>query len=359
MFMDTPSSSQMFLGNGTTGSARINIRDLNRNFLEFQYGFTTVGSIISYDTGAPGLLINGGSGSSQLALSSSGNIGIGTTSPIGSIHTILANPSPATTPGDMISWDSTYAMFGQATGGAVGISYHSVSGGSLSSVSPGVAWRNMYYHSARHVFSTAGTERARIDAGGNIGIGTTSPSYTLDVKGSSRFSNHFRFSADSDACGYFGVSLSDGSVGDARVNVQDRNGNCISFYVGTTKVGSITGAAGSTAYNTTSDYRVKTNVCPLTDGLERLKQIPVYRFNFMTHAEKTVDGFLAHEVQDIVAEAVTGTKDAVDENGNIVLQQIDQSKLVPLLVAALQQTAKKLEQCEEILKRKFPDEYTL
>ena len=62
-----------------------------------------------------------------------------------------------------------------------------------------------------------------------------------------------------------------------------------------------------------------------------------------------MDGFLAHEVQDIVPEAVTGTKDAVDDEGNAVYQGIDQSKLVPLLTAALQEALTKIDDLESRL----------
>ena len=104
-----------------------------------------------------------------------------------------------------------------------------------------------------------------------------------------------------------------------------------------TTVGSVTYSNTSTAYNTSSDYRLKENVVDLTGATDRLKQLNPSRFNFIADAETTVDGFLAHEVQAIVPEAVTGTKDAVDDNGNPVYQGIDQSKLVPLLVKTIQE----------------------
>jgi hypothetical protein len=75
----------------------------------------------------------------------------------------------------------------------------------------------------------------------------------------------------------------------------------------------------------------------MTGALDRVSQLKPSRFNFITDADKTVDGFLAHEVQEIVPEAITGEKDAVDEEGNPDYQGIDQSKLVPLLVAAIQE----------------------
>ena len=140
----------------------------------------------------------------------------------------------------------------------------------------------------------------------------------------------------------------------------------LEFGVGYAIKGSITRNAAGTAvaYNTTSDYRLKTNIEPLSDAVARLLQIPVRRFNWLAdpNGEK-VDGFLAHEAQAIVPESVTGAKDGEkteeyevtpavkDENGEVVTpavmgtrtvpdyQGIDQSKLVPLLVAAVQELA--------------------
>jgi hypothetical protein len=145
-------------------------------------------------------------------------------------------------------------------------------------------------------------------------------------------------------------------------------------------VGSIESTGTATSYNTSSDYRLKENVVPLTGATERVKQLNPSRFNFIADADTTVDGFLAHEVADVVPEAITGTKDGMrdeeyevtpavyedvvipavlDEEGNEVeaerteqqlvseavmgtrsvpdYQGIDQSKLVPLLVATIQE----------------------
>ena len=146
------------------------------------------------------------------------------------------------------------------------------------------------------------------------------------------------------------------------------NGNYIIFQnSGSTAVGSITRSGSSTVYATSSDYRLKENVDYTWDATTRLKQLKPARFNFISDADKTVDGFLAHEVADVVPEAITGTKDAMkdeeyevtpaveatyDEDGNELTaaveavmgtrsvpdyQGIDQSKLVPLLTAALQE----------------------
>jgi len=102
-------------------------------------------------------------------------------------------------------------------------------------------------------------------------------------------------------------------------------------------VGYIETAGGSTTYGTSSDYRLKENVNYTWDATTRLKQLKPARFNFIAHPDKTVDGFLAHEVSSIVPEAISGTKDAVDDDGKAVMQGIDQSKLVPLLVKTIQE----------------------
>jgi len=102
-------------------------------------------------------------------------------------------------------------------------------------------------------------------------------------------------------------------------------------------VGTISTNGSSTNFNTSSDYRLKENVTYIFDATSRLKQLKPSRFNFKADADTTVDGFLAHEVSSIVPEAVTGEKDAVDSDGNIVAQSIDQAKLVPLLVKTIQE----------------------
>ena len=135
-------------------------------------------------------------------------------------------------------------------------------------------------------------------------------------------------------------------------------------------VGDIRTNGSSTAYITSSDYRLKENVVAISGATERLKQLRPSRFNFIADPDTTVDGFLAHEVQTIVPEAIAGEKDAMmdeayevtpavlDDNGNVVTeavmgirsvpdyQGIDQSKLVPLLVATIQELEARITQLE-------------
>ena len=117
------------------------------------------------------------------------------------------------------------------------------------------------------------------------------------------------------------------------------NGNVAEFINTSNEVkGSITVSSTNTSYNTSSDYRLKENVATMEDATTRLKQLQPKRFNYISDESNTVvDGFLAHEVSSIVPEAITGAKDEVEHNGDAVMQGIDQSKLVPLLVKTIQE----------------------
>ena len=125
--------------------------------------------------------------------------------------------------------------------------------------------------------------------------------------------------------------------GQMRCSFNATSGNALVFYTTSGQAGSVALSGTSTSYNTSSDYRLKENVVPMSGATERLKQLKPSRFSWVHDPDKTVDGFLAHEVSSIVPEAISGEKDAVDDEGNPVYQGIDQSKLVPLLVATIQE----------------------
>jgi len=115
------------------------------------------------------------------------------------------------------------------------------------------------------------------------------------------------------------------------------NREAIAFVNPNGQVGSIRTNGTATSFNTSSDHRLKENVTADWNATTRLKQLNPVRFNFIADADTTVDGFLAHEVQSVVPEAISGEKDAVDDDGNIIPQGIDQSKIVPLLVKTIQE----------------------
>jgi hypothetical protein len=179
-------------------------------------------------------------------------------------------------------------------------------------------------------FKTSTAERMRIDEAGQVLIGTT------DVSGLHNGAN-VNTGSFFESAGLIATQRNSGPNIWCSKATGYTNSSVLAFAVNGSTVGSISITASSTAYNTSSDYRLKENVTDLTGAADRLAQIPVRRFNFIIDPARTVDGFLAHEVQTVIPEAVTGEKDAVDEDGNPEYQAIDQSKLVPLLTAALQE----------------------
>jgi len=149
----------------------------------------------------------------------------------------------------------------------------------------------------------------------------------------------------------FSVELPNFSNGYAFIHTGTTGTNALTFrntnYAGPGNVvGFIRINSTTTTYSTSSDYRLKENVVSISDGIDRIKLLKPSRFNFIGHPE-VVDGFIAHEAQEVVPEAVTGEKDAVGFDGEPIMQGIDQSKLVPLLTAALQEAVAKIEALEE------------
>jgi hypothetical protein len=189
-------------------------------------------------------------------------------------------------------------------------------------------------------FNTAGSEAMRITSGGRLLIGTTAQNagygnnndgMTLTKSGPTVFSN-----SASD----YGLVLNKTSPQSGSTFYQ------VNFRSANTNVGGIFTNSSSTTYATTSDYRLKEAVVDMTGAIDRVKALAPKRFNFIADPDTTVDGFLAHEAQAVVPEAVTGTHNEVDENGDAVMQAIDQSKLVPLLTGALREAITKIETLE-------------
>lgn len=113
------------------------------------------------------------------------------------------------------------------------------------------------------------------------------------------------------------------------------------------EIGSITTNGTTTAFNTTSDYRLKDEIGSIDDAVERVKALRPIKFTYLADTEELVhDGFIAHEVQEVVPNAVYGEKDAVEEDGRVKAQQLDHSKLVPVLTSALQEALNKIDELE-------------
>jgi hypothetical protein len=169
---------------------------------------------------------------------------------------------------------------------------------------------------------TASSERMRL-SNGHLLVGTTNG--TIIGNGGIGLKSDGRIDA----------STSGGST--MLLERRTNTGELIGIYQGGNPVGSIGVTSSSTSYATSSDHRLKENVADLTGATDRLKQLEPKRFNFIADADTIVDGFLAHEVQSVVPEAITGTHNEVDDDGSPVYQGIDQSKLMPLLVATIKE----------------------
>jgi len=178
-------------------------------------------------------------------------------------------------------------------------------------------------------FSPSASEAMRIDSSGNLLVGKTGA--TFSTTGGSLYA------------GYLSITRDSAEV--QAINRLGTDGAVVSFYKASSFVGSISVTSSTTAYNTSSDYRLKEDVQPVVGASDRVLALKPVNFAWKTDGSR-VDGFLAHEAQEVVPEAVTGTKDAVDEEGNPEYQGIDQSKLVPVLTAALQEALSRIETLE-------------
>ena len=355
--------------------------------------------------------------STAITIDASENVGIGTSSP----------SSFNSTGGKLVTVSGAgevAALFSDATYYTLGVKHTGVGSEAVGMFggTPGSALALM----------TNNAERMRIDSAGNVGIGTSSPDYQLDIEASSPTvrlnstvtngvnSLFFGHSADADAgaikywgsaaglgsyanamtfntngsqalhidssgtTSFHGISgRATGATGHMSISEQSNNRSYIELASTSTSsttlvvflnpnavVGSITTSGSSTSYSTSSDYRLKEADVPMTGATERVKALRPINFAWKVDG-KRVDGFYAHELQAVVPEAATGTKDAMrDEEYEVTpavvdaegvettaavmgtrsvpdMQGIDQSKLVPLLTATIQELIARIEALEQ------------
>jgi hypothetical protein len=240
-------------------------------------------------------------------------------------------------------------------------------------------------------FTEGGAEAMRIDSSGNVGINTTSPNGKLEIKAASASQRQLQLTHFNSTDGWYFTADDTGGVlktsraGSSGLNGEamriDSSGNVLvgttssfsggnvlgvmaqasglpplglnrttstgpiaRFYYASTEVGSISVTGSTTSYNITSDYRLKNTIAPMTGALAKVALLKPVTYKWNADGSDG-QGFIAHELAEVVPDCVTGEKDAVethtDEEGNETIrpayQGIDVSFLVATLTAAIQE----------------------
>ena len=315
----------------------------------------------------------------RLHITSGGSVGIGTSSPSQKLDVAGSITATAATAKSIVNTTADAAANPELQLTAVARQFNLGTGGATFGTAD--------IRGAFYIYdNTSSAYRMVIDSSGNVLIGKTA--LDLATSGHELRAN--------------GLALHTVSNNDVMIlNRLTSEGTILVIAQDGVIRGSISISGSATSYNTSSDYRLKENVVPMTGSIDRLKALNPSRFNFIADADKTVDGFLAHEAGEVVPECATGTKDAMkteeyevtpevkesvtipavkavkavlDDEGNITTeavqaqderteeqviteavmgerevpdyQGIDQSKLVPLLVASLQEAIARIEQLE-------------
>jgi hypothetical protein len=294
---------------------------------EIKAGNATNGVQITSDsTGVLELKTGTGAGTTAMVLDASQNVGIGTSSPAYALEvkrTGVISQIAATS-------DTTAAY-----------SYARYNSGGTNVVTGIISDSTSGYISTETnhllVLRTNATERARIDTSGHFMVGTTNNVTGVgdltQVTGSVVSPSGWLSSArDGDIPLYLTRKSSDGRIAN--------------FYRNSTNVGGISVTTTSTSFNTSSDYRLKHDVQPVSSGIATINALkPVtYKWNL---DDSYGEGFIAHELQEFIPLAVQGEKDAVDANGKIAAQSVDYSKIVVHLVAAIKEQQQMIETLQE------------
>ena len=253
-----------------------------------------------------------------MTLNASGNLGLGTTSPSDTSSYGRALDIQSSTGAAIYLRDSD----GPTTSYGVVAYDASIDSLTLGSITASTGIMRLL---------TAGSERARIDSSGNFGVGQT-PTTSINQAAGTTISSSGYVQIQRSAANPFALSRFGSS-----------SGTITDFHYNATSVGTISITASATAYNTSSDYRLKNIDGPLTGSGDFIDALKPKVGTWKTDGSKFV-GFLAHEVQEVSPQTVVGEKDAVDENGKPVMQAMEygSSEFIANIVAELQSLRKRV-----------------
>lgn len=263
--------------------------------------------------------------SGALSADTSGNVGIGTTTPDSLSNFKFIDVGSSGTNQGVV----------QANNGTVKVAIYA------NSTEGYLATRTNH----NLVFQTNATTRATIDTSGNLNLGTatTTTGARLNVtNGTQQFQVGNSIGPSSVFAGYLNVG---GNNGLAIQTSSTAGIGHLGFYNPNGQVGSVVTNGSGTTFNTSSDYRLKENITPMTGALATVAQLKPCTYTWKVDGSEG-QGFIAHELQEVVPDAVTGEKDAVNEDGSIKPQGIDTSFLVATLTAALQELKAELDVCK-------------
>jgi len=245
----------------------------------------------------------------RMRIDSSGRVGIGMTANSGCLLNV----------NDHIRAENSAFLAGRETAALPAFAFHDDTDTGMFNVASNIL-----------AFSTAGTERLRIDSSGNLLVGTSSL-----VGLTSAGSLHIKAGGG----GPYVINCQNKDTGGGASQIQFKDGS-----------GDVCGAiisnatSNTTAYGTSSDYRLKENVSNITEAIEKLKLLQPKTYSFIADSQATLqDGFLAHELATVIPNAVCGEKDDENEDGSLKAQQVDYGLVTPLLTAALQEAITKIE----------------
>lgn len=309
-------------------------------------------------------------GSERVRIDNTGKVGIGTTSP--GFDLDVQSTAPIVNVGRFIAAGNAGGLnFRKSRGATVGTNTIVQAGDNLGGIyfqgangtgyddgasiiaqvdaTPGASndmpGRLCFYTTADG--SGTATERMRIASNGYVSIGTTGGLGALTVNGAAYFKgqgNATLFSA-SGCAAYIGYQGLGNEYGLSFRNAADSSTAILFSNAAGVTVGSVAQGASSVSYNTTSDYRLKTNIAPMTGALSRVSLLKPCTFDWISTNEPS-EGFIAHELATVLPEAVFGEKDAVDADGNPRYQGVDYGKLTTILTAAIQELNAKVEALE-------------